>query len=326
MYRLLALAKYDERYVIPPAHAEQAHGLEETGHRVQPGLRGRSGHGRFRAVRRELRRTGCRSPWRTSTCCATGRPPTAHGRPRRQGQPGEPAQLGRQGPPRRAVPAAARTRTPGMTTRRRTAAWQASRCCSATPTSSCTTEPPCLPTAAATLAGARRRRRSLRFLDHLRGTPPTRARRRLRCDVRPPQTLLPVPHLLRPRRHPQTRHGPAGLKQTYAAAGLTLTDEELPDHLAVVLEFAATGDRRRAPACWPSTAPAWNCCAWPARLSARPGPTSSTRSRPRCPRWPATQRAAVARLAAAGPARGEGRPGAVRPPKEPPTMNAATLL
>lgn len=29
------------------------------------------------------------------------------------------------------------------------------------------------------------------------------------------------------------------LKQTYAAAGLTLTDDELPDHLSVVLEFAA---------------------------------------------------------------------------------------
>jgi nitrate reductase / nitrite oxidoreductase, beta subunit len=29
MYRLLAIAKYDERYVIPPAHAEQAHSLEE---------------------------------------------------------------------------------------------------------------------------------------------------------------------------------------------------------------------------------------------------------------------------------------------------------
>ncbi|HEY1345181.1 MAG TPA: hypothetical protein VGF54_09375, partial [Streptosporangiaceae bacterium] len=29
MYRLLALAKYDERYVIPAAHAEQARGLEE---------------------------------------------------------------------------------------------------------------------------------------------------------------------------------------------------------------------------------------------------------------------------------------------------------
>jgi nitrate reductase delta subunit len=29
------------------------------------------------------------------------------------------------------------------------------------------------------------------------------------------------------------------LKQTYTAAGLALTDEELPDHLCVVLEFAA---------------------------------------------------------------------------------------
>ncbi|MET9410044.1 nitrate reductase subunit beta [Streptomyces sp. NPDC002935] len=29
MFRLLALAKYEDRYVIPPAHAEQAHGLEE---------------------------------------------------------------------------------------------------------------------------------------------------------------------------------------------------------------------------------------------------------------------------------------------------------
>lgn len=29
MFRLLALAKYDERYVIPSAHAEQAHALEE---------------------------------------------------------------------------------------------------------------------------------------------------------------------------------------------------------------------------------------------------------------------------------------------------------
>jgi nitrate reductase delta subunit len=32
------------------------------------------------------------------------------------------------------------------------------------------------------------------------------------------------------------------LKRAYAAAGLILTDDELPDHLCVVLEFAATGD------------------------------------------------------------------------------------
>ena len=31
MYRLMAIAKYDERYVIPKAHEEQAHDLEELG-------------------------------------------------------------------------------------------------------------------------------------------------------------------------------------------------------------------------------------------------------------------------------------------------------
>ncbi|WP_260695831.1 MULTISPECIES: nitrate reductase molybdenum cofactor assembly chaperone [unclassified Streptomyces] len=45
--------------------------------------------------------------------------------------------------------------------------------------------------------------------------------------------------------HGDTRNRGAALlrlKQTYAAAGLRLTDDELPDHLCVVLEFAATGD------------------------------------------------------------------------------------
>lgn len=32
-------------------------------------------------------------------------------------------------------------------------------------------------------------------------------------------------------------------KQAYREAGMSVGDEELPDHLAVVLEFAATGDR-----------------------------------------------------------------------------------
>ena len=31
MYRLLAIAKYEDRYVIPPAHTELAHELEEIG-------------------------------------------------------------------------------------------------------------------------------------------------------------------------------------------------------------------------------------------------------------------------------------------------------
>ena len=31
MYRLMAIAKYEDRYVIPQAHREQAHDLEEMG-------------------------------------------------------------------------------------------------------------------------------------------------------------------------------------------------------------------------------------------------------------------------------------------------------
>jgi len=49
MFRLLALAKYDERYVIPAAHAEQAHALEELATECSldydggPGMMGESG-------------------------------------------------------------------------------------------------------------------------------------------------------------------------------------------------------------------------------------------------------------------------------------------
>jgi nitrate reductase beta subunit len=71
MYRLLALAKYDERYVIPPAHAEQAHSLEELATECSLDYEGGPGHGRLRAVRRGVRRH-TRSPWRTSTCSRTG--------------------------------------------------------------------------------------------------------------------------------------------------------------------------------------------------------------------------------------------------------------
>ena len=53
MFRLLAIAKYDERYVIPPAHAEQAHALEELATECSldfeggPGMGGTGGSGPF---------------------------------------------------------------------------------------------------------------------------------------------------------------------------------------------------------------------------------------------------------------------------------------
>ncbi len=73
MYRLLAIAKYDERYVIPPAHAEQAHSLEELATECSVSEYGGGQHGDSSARGRACRR---RSRSRTSRCSRTGRPPT----------------------------------------------------------------------------------------------------------------------------------------------------------------------------------------------------------------------------------------------------------
>jgi len=81
-----------------------------------------------------------------------------------------------------------------------------------------------------------------RFLDHAAATPPQRLAEdyvatfdhRKRCCL-----------YLTYYTHGDTRKRGLALlrlKQLYAAAGLRLSDAELPDHLAVVLEFAATGD------------------------------------------------------------------------------------
>ena len=78
-----------------------------------------------------------------------------------------------------------------------------------------------------------------RFLDHLRATPAAQLAadyvatfdHRKRCCL-----------FLTYYAHGDTRRRGMALlrlKQTYAAAGLQLVDEELPDHLAVVLEYAA---------------------------------------------------------------------------------------
>ena len=79
----------------------------------------------------------------------------------------------------------------------------------------------------------------LRLLGHLRGTPPGQAAvdyvatfdNRKRCCL-----------FLTYYQHGDTRNRGMALlelKQTYAAAGLVLGDDELPDHLSVMLEFAS---------------------------------------------------------------------------------------
>ena len=103
MYRLLAIAKYEDRYVIPTAHAEA--GAPARGDR--PGCSStttaaRAWAARGRSARRPARRR--RRGRDLPRAAATGRPPTRRP-PGRPAAPGQPAQLGRQGIPRRTVPA-----------------------------------------------------------------------------------------------------------------------------------------------------------------------------------------------------------------------------
>ncbi len=104
-------------------------------------------------------------------------------------------------------------------------------------------------------------------------------------------------------------------KQTYLASGFELTDAELPDHLCVVLEYAATVDRERGPPADPR----------PPRR-ARAAPDLARRGRlalGRCRRGGHRHAAAAAgrRVGGRAPARrrgtarGGGRPHAVRDPR-----------
>ena len=330
MYRLLALAKYDERYVIPPAHAEQAHHAGGTRHRVQPGLRGRPRHGRLRPVRRVLRRRRPRSRWRTSTCCASARPPTPPStrrtRPAASTCSTGTARAAPTGlfPPDRTEPGGA-TRPPTPATPTEPAVRQTDerrdparspgrsrRCCSATPTRSCWPAPagPAGPSAdAARSASARRCGASSTTSD---ATPLPRPGRRLRRHLRPPQTVLPVPDLLRARRHPQTGHGPAA-----AQADLRRGRPRAS---------STTNCPTTSPSCWSSPPPApRGGAAAAAGAPGRPGaapPGPADAGSPwadvldsvsaTLPPLTGDDSDAVARLAAAGPARGAGRPRPVR--------------
>ena len=194
------------------------------------------------------------SPWKTSTCSRSARPPTPSP-PARAGRAGSTCSTGTARAPRRALP----TRTPTPA-----AARDRSRAPSAQPG-----PPPRWTVSRGRVAdrvpapGLPRRhpRRTVaglsakpsprcpttwrapgRLLDHTGSTTSLRARRPLRGDVRHPPPVLPLPDLRRLRRHPKRGMALLRFKRHYRAVGLRLTDCELPDHLAVVLEFGATAN------------------------------------------------------------------------------------
>ena len=103
MYRLMAIAKYEDRYVIPKAHEEQAHDLEEMGCSVDFDDEG-PGAGMFGEA------SGRPVPVAVETFEALKRRQTSEGiaPDRVDARSGQPAQLGRRRRAGRPVPRGAR--------------------------------------------------------------------------------------------------------------------------------------------------------------------------------------------------------------------------
>ena len=204
MYRLLAIAKYDERYVIPTAHAEQAHELEELATECSldyeggPGMGGsgpfgessggadadRGGelpHAAGPADQRHRRRAADKDA--AGSTCSTG---TARAHPDGLFPPVD--------GPVGTAPTSPSDETGSGHDRSRAAPTlgepTAARVAGGLPAARLPRRGARRPAAAAAAAAARgcRRRspgRSAAFLDHLESDPAAAARRRLRRDVRP---------------------------------------------------------------------------------------------------------------------------------------------
>ena len=218
MFRLLALAKYDERYVIPTAHAEQAHSLEElaTDSPSRTTAEVRRSSARARARRRP------RWPWRTSRCSSSARPATplvaAAGRP--PARPGQPPQLGRPGDAGRLFPdrdvgsrrdevrhEVAPHATPSAPRPRALAAtWQVVSLLLDYPDEVLVDRAPLLRDVSRSCRWSARSPAA--FLDTLDGDDLGALQARLRRHVRRHPAVLAAPHVLHPRRHPAARRGP----------------------------------------------------------------------------------------------------------------------
>ena len=214
MYRLLAIAKYDERYVIPPAHAEQAHSLEELATECSVS---EYGGGQQRPLRRGLR---CADADRGRELPDAAGPADLRlaRRARRTRVPGQPAQLGRQGLAARPVPAegvglvSARRPKPALPPEQLTIVWQSVSLLLDYPDEDLLAPGRLLRSAVAASCRPRSGTRSGALPGPPRVDAAAGAAGRLRRDLRHPPALQPLPDLLRPRRHPQAGDGAAALQ------------------------------------------------------------------------------------------------------------------
>ena len=249
MYRLLAIAKYDERYVIPTAHASRPTTWRRSAARWTST---RARDVRVRPVRRGV--AGGRSRWPSRR----SRRSSNASRPRRGLVGGPPApcrdaQLGRQRgdalmrllPPRP-------ERHPVLDSVPTPIVLHAASLVLAYPDQQLLDH---LETIRAALAGTSAEEQFAPVLAHLGGDHPGRdgdpwsarpAAGLPRGGVRPVPQALAAPELLDRRRHPPARRGPgrrAGAS-TGSPGSVVDTGGELPDYLPLMLEFAAASPSR----------------------------------------------------------------------------------
>ena len=336
MYRLLAIAKYDERYVIPTAHAEQAHALEELATECSldydggPGMGGSGPFGEGSG--------GADADRGGELPHAQGAPDRRHRWPARRTRRGRVNLLNwdGKGAPRGPVPAEAgatgrsEPRRPTRRSRRSSTSRLAVGLAAARlpRRGSCSRELPLLRAAVAPTARRESASRSARVRRPPGGDAAADAAGGLRRGLRPSPPLLPLPDLLRPRRHPQARRWRCcAFKQAYRAAGLRARPTaELPDHLCVVLEFAATVDREPGRRLLLDHRAGLELLRLALATPARRARRSSTRSCATLPPLRGDEREAVRRLAAAGPPDGGGRARAVRSPQFSPGASPSSPL
>ena len=250
MYSLLAIAKYEDRYVIPTAHFERAHELEElgcsldfdggpyageSGRSARPAAPGPVAVETFHALRgRQTSETSCAGE---------------------QSGTRESAQLGREGHPG------------GCSRKPEEPAWEAGgreamrwsgrrpRYALAIPDATSSARHRLL--RRGTREEAPRRPRILApLLTWWEATDPSTNQVHVRRDFDMSRKHSALPEVLDRRRHPATRRGAGRLKQRYRGRAPWSTPGELPDYLPLVLEFAAIVDPDEGPRPLQDTGPA----------------------------------------------------------------------
>ena len=316
MYRLLALAKYDERYVIPPAHAEQAHSLEELATECSldyeggPGMvaSGPFGEGSGAPTPIAVENFTMLKNRQTSDTMACTRG---------QGIPGQPAQLGREGHPGGSVPApgrgiagasrgggaavSAKHPRPAWAPDQLTATWQSASLLLGYPDERLRA---CLPVVRDAAARLPERLGSplLDVVDHLVRSELEELQEayvetfdtRRRCNL-----FLTY---FAPRRHPQARRGAAAVQADLPALGVRpRRRRSCPTTSA---SCSSTPPRSTSSwdggCCW-TTGRAWSCCGWPCTSRRARGRALSRPSPRRFPPLRGDERDAVRALAAEGP-------------------------